>query len=139
MDDDEDIYTEMHDVSAGPGNQVVADNQSDRESPNGQAMFEATGTNSGQKEATTELDRRHRTETENLSTFFRNIGAISTLDSGFTFALIVSTLQDAAQVSSAHRFDASTVIIFIAISWLLFTIALIAGIFPTLFVMKKDE
>ncbi|KAK1749755.1 hypothetical protein QBC47DRAFT_395267 [Echria macrotheca] len=90
-------------------------------------------------EFSSELTRRQRTETENLSTFFRNIGAISTLGSGFTFTLIVSTLQDPAQVSSTPQFDASTVRIFIAISWLLFTIALIASILLAVFVAKRND
>ncbi|SPO07442.1 uncharacterized protein DNG_10136 [Cephalotrichum gorgonifer] len=63
-----------------------------------------------------------------LTTFFQNIGAISTLGSSFTFALIVSQLQDPAEVSRGHRFDLSTVRIFIATSWLLFTVTLVLGI-----------
>jgi hypothetical protein len=65
---------------------------------------------------------------KNLGTFFQNIGAISTLGSGFTFALIVLQLQDPAEVSKAHHFDLSTVRIFVATSWLLFTVTLLLGI-----------
>lgn len=67
-------------------------------------------------------------QTSTLVTFFQNIGAISTLGSSFTFALIVSQLQDPAEVSRRHHFDLSTVRIFIATSWFLFTVALVLGI-----------
>lgn len=66
---------------------------------------------------------------ETLVTFFQNIGAISTLGSGVTFALIVSQLQDPQEVSRRHHFDLSTVRILISASWLLFTVTLILGIF----------
>jgi hypothetical protein len=67
-------------------------------------------------------------QTSTLVTFFQNIGAISTLGSSFTFALIVSQLQDPAEVSRRHHFNLSTVRIFIATSWFLFTVALVLGI-----------
>lgn len=66
---------------------------------------------------------------DGLKTFFTNVGAISTLGSSVTFALIVSRLQDPGDVSKAHHFDLSTVRVFISISWLLFTIALVLSIF----------
>ncbi|EHK25532.1 uncharacterized protein TRIVIDRAFT_62208 [Trichoderma virens Gv29-8] len=64
-----------------------------------------------------------------LKIFCTNVGAISTLGSSVTFALIVSQLQDPTEVSKAHHFDLSTVRIFISISWLLFTITLVLSIF----------
>lgn len=66
---------------------------------------------------------------DGLKTFFTNVGAISTLGSSITFALIVSQLQDPSEVSKTCHFDLSTVRIFISISWLLFTIALVSSIF----------
>ncbi|KAK0651291.1 hypothetical protein B0T16DRAFT_403547 [Cercophora newfieldiana] len=86
-----------------------------------------------------ELDERQQDNNDNLTAFFKNIGAISSLGSGFTFALIVSTLQDPAEVSSAHRFDLSTVRIFIAISWFLFTVALVLSVFLPGFVAKENR
>lgn len=78
--------------------------------------------------------RREKAESESLSketlvTFFQNIGAVSTLGSGVTFALIVSQLQDPQEVSRRHHFDLSTVRILISVSWFLFTVTLVLGIF----------
>ncbi len=71
----------------------------------------------------------------NLKPFFEKTGAISTLGSGFTFALIVSNLQDPAEVSKTNYFDISTVRIFIATSWLLFTLTLFSSVYLAAVVM----
>jgi hypothetical protein len=62
----------------------------------------------------------------NFDPFFTNIGAVATLGTSISFALIVSQLQDPlAGVAAKRMFDLSTVRIFIAVGWLLFTITLV--------------
>ena len=61
--------------------------------------------------------------------FFQNMGAVGTLGSSITFALIVSQLQDPIEVSHRHHFDLSAVRILIASSWLLFTLQLMLSFF----------
>lgn len=78
---------------------------------------------------TKEREAEDSLPTTNLETFFQNIGAISTLGLGITFALIVSQLQDPEQIAQGYHFKLSTVRILIATSWLLFTVALVLGIY----------
>jgi hypothetical protein len=49
---------------------------------------------------------------------------VATLGSSITFALIVTDIKDPKEVSRHGRFDLSSVRILLAVSWLLFMIAL---------------
>jgi hypothetical protein len=72
------------------------------------------------------LERRLR-ESEQATcsdTFYKNIGAVATLGSSISFALIVTDIADPKGISQHGKFDLSAVRIMLAISWLLFMVAL---------------
>lgn len=56
--------------------------------------------------------------------FYRNIGMVASLGSSISFALIVTDIADPREISKHGRFDLPTVRILLAISWLLFMVAL---------------
>lgn len=56
--------------------------------------------------------------------FYQNIGQVAVLGSSITFALIVTDIKDPELVSPHGKFDLSTVRIFLAVSWLLYMVAL---------------
>ena len=64
------------------------------------------------------------TSENDMTDFFKNMGAVATLGASITFVLIAVELQDPLQVSRTHYFTISTVRIFLSISWLLFMLTL---------------
>jgi hypothetical protein len=61
---------------------------------------------------------------EVFDNFYRNMVTISALGLSITFGLIVSGISDPKEISQHGRFDSSTTRILLAVSWLLFGVAL---------------
>ena len=67
------------------------------------------------------------------------ISSVSTLGASVTFILIAVDLKDPAEISKTHYFDLSTVRIFLAVSWLLFMIALGFSFFLAGIIKDREE
>jgi len=100
--------------------------------PTPRRPLDVLGRDTGQRYQRSRVKKQRKLNMEEdafFDRFFQNMGAVGTLGSSITLALIVSQLQDPVEVSRRHHFDLSTVRILIASSWLLFTLQLMLSFF----------